>query len=485
MSCQPANASTSSAQHLLVASHKSLTAISDMQTTAIYDSNSMVVSLLDLPFPPVSKEELQTALVSATKGVNLSQSSPLKLPVLNSAFGPLMDRSVSGSLSRLTLNIANACNLWCSYCYADHGTYHTPVSLMTPEQAVAIVGRCLTTYPSIRSIQFFGGEPLLNPMAIEAVCLFLEKQLGSKCPEFTATTNGTILDEKLERILQRFNFSLTISVDGPAQIHDQLRPAKAGASSHVMILRNIERLRKLGIAIDFECTYTFAHHRMGISVCDLLDYFSDEIGETNPHIAWSYLPKPKPAFDRAEKSLGIFRDDLEAQSRQHIPVEILSEQFRAAARKSMQNIALGNGSALTFVIGVLERLKRQQPTSVYCPAFTTQLSISANGTAYPCFMFIGDARMKLGNILDPGFPDKQAADIWEMYRSGLGGYTTGTTAWYAALVSGCVAGDYISTGGFSERLYEPVQEAMIEEIILGLAQYYKADQPKGGKSNGA
>jgi hypothetical protein len=66
----------------------------------------------------------------------------------------------------------------------------------------------------------------------------------------------------------------------------------------------------------------------------------------------------------------------------------------------------------------------------------------------------------------------------------MGGHTTGTEAWYAALVSGCVAGDYISTGGFSERLYEPVQEAMIEEVILGLAQYHRMDQLKGEENNG-
>src|SRR2546427_3228910 len=111
MSYQTVNAPTSSAQHLLVASHKSLTAISDRQTTAIYDSNSMVVSLLDPPFLPMSKEDLQTALVSAAEGESLSQSNRLRLPVLNSAFGPLLDPSVSGNLSRLTLNIANACNL--------------------------------------------------------------------------------------------------------------------------------------------------------------------------------------------------------------------------------------------------------------------------------------------------------------------------------------------------------------------------------------
>ncbi len=475
MTHQTVNAQISPTAPLLVASYKSLTAISDRNTTAIYDSNSMTISLWDSPSSLSSQEELERDLIAAVQNLSVDGPRPLKLPVLNSAFGPLLDRGHVGSLSRLTLNIANACNLWCSYCYADHGTYHTPASLMSAEQAIAIVTRCLKIYPKIRAIQFFGGEPLLNPTAIEAVCTFLEKELGPNCPKFSATTNGTILDEKLEYLLQRFNINLTISVDGPAVIHDQLRPGKSGSSSHDLILRNVPRFRELGLEIDFECTYTLAHDRLGISVCDLLDYFAGELDETTPHIAWSYLPKPKPAFDRAARSLGIFRDDLEAQARQHIPVELLVDQFRAGARKSMLNVARGEGAALSFVVGILERVKTRQASSVYCPAFTTQMSISANGTAYPCFMFIGDERMKLGNILDPGFPNKEAAQTWESYWNGLQGYATGTTGWYAGLVSGCIAGDYVATGSFNERLYEPVQQAMIEEVILGLAKHYQGE----------
>jgi len=76
----------------------------------------------------------------------------------------------------------------------------------------------------------------------------------------------------------------------------------------------------------------------------------------------------------------------------------------------------------------------------------------------------------MGDIFEPSFPEKDVADIWTKYQSAFSDSATGSTGWYSALVSGCVAGDYIATGSLGERLYEQVQEAMIEEVILGLAK---------------
>jgi uncharacterized protein len=215
---------------------------------------------------------------------------------------------------------------------------------------------------------------------------FSQRRVRAKV--YVATTNGTILTPELESLIVENAIALTISVDGPAAIHDKLRPARDKSSSHRLLTRNVERLRALGAPIDFECTYTFAHYKAGITVSGLLDYFSEELGVDQPHIAWSYRPRPQaPATD---DPLGIFRNDFESQAREHLPVELLTNEFRDAARKSMENIASGKGGALSFVTRVMDSLRTRTRSDSYCPAFTTQLSIAADGTAYPCFMFIGD-----------------------------------------------------------------------------------------------
>jgi uncharacterized protein len=383
------------------------------------------------------------------------------------AFLPIMGGQPS-KLGRLTINIANACNLWCSYCYADHGQYHAPSSLMAPEMAVDIVSRCLKLYPTIRSVQFFGGEPLLNIDAVEAVSEYLTTRYGAKRPQLVATTNGTILNERISDVLTKYNIGLTVSLDGPQEIHDHLRPARSLRSSHAAAMTNIDTLRRLEIELDIECTYTSAHVRNEISVVNLMNYFHNELDIQVPHIAWAYLPRPKSKIDSSELSNNVFRAKIQTQMRDYLPSEVLEKEFREAAAVSIRNIVNASGPALSFAVGITNQLATRAPTRNYCPAFNSQLSISAQGDVFPCFMFFGDPRMNMGNIFSADFPGNRVQEVWKRYATEFGSLPTGDDDWCSALVSGCVAGDYIATSNFGERPYRSVFKAMIEEVLLGL-----------------
>ena len=75
-------------------------------------------------------------------------------------------------LRRLTINIANTCNLACRYCYAVGGNYALPEALMSGERAAELVGEALRLW-DVETLMFFGGEPSLNPDAIAEVCLLV------------------------------------------------------------------------------------------------------------------------------------------------------------------------------------------------------------------------------------------------------------------------------------------------------------------------
>lgn len=387
------------------------------------------------------------------------------------AFHPLLYPTQKSHLDRLTLNISNSCNLWCSYCYADHGNYHSPSSLMDAGKALDVVARCIEFYRSIRTIQFFGGEPLLNTKAIEAVCLFFSKISKNNPPRFVATTNGTIFNKDVERLIRQFNIALTISLDGPKIIHDKLRPTRDKKSSYEQIMDNLYNIRELGTPIDFESTYTNLHYEMGITVSDLLDFFWEELEKRDPHISWTYLPmtdKPKSGVI----ANGIFRKDFEYQTQQNLNINLIADLFRDATRKSILNIKNKKGAALSFVFRVIDHLVSQEMVLDYCPAFHSQLSIATNGDVFPCFMFIGDPEMCLGNIFDDKFPKEETKinEIWKRFTGEFGSEPTGTKKWYAPLLTGCIAGEYIASGTFSDRAYEIVQTAIIEETLLGIAE---------------
>lgn len=433
-------------------------------SAVLYNRASQALMAVDGPVNDDGLSELIPESIDPPDRKTKTVAPPRRMSL---AFAPIM-KGPPSRLGRLTINIANACNLWCSYCYADHGQYHAPSSLMAPDMAVGIVSRCLELYPSIRSLQFFGGEPLLNIDAIDAVSAYLTEKCGDKRPQLVATTNGTVLNDRIADSLVKYNMALTVSLDGPSEIHDHLRPARSLRSSHAVAMTNIDTLRRLGVELDIECTYTSAHVRNEISVVDLMNYFHDELGIVVPHIAWAYLPRPKDNLDATEISNNVFRAEIHSQMREHLPADTLEAEFRAAAAASIANIIKGSGPALSFVVGIANQLARKATTRNYCPAFNTQLSISAQGDVFPCFMFYGDPRMNMGNIFSADFPGGRVREVWNRYAAEFGSLPTGDDDWCSALVSGCLAGDYIATSNFGERPYRNVDRAMIEEVLLGL-----------------
>ena len=155
-------------------------------------------------------------------------------------------------LDRLVLNVSNVCNLNCCYCYAKGGSYGEDESFMEENVAIRTVDYFYNRYNDINSIQFFGGEPLLNPEIIQTVCEHIldkyNKNKIQKLPVFAVVTNGTIMSSKILEILSDYKIQITVSIDGPQFIHDPLR----GQGTYDKIIENIEYLKNENITIGVE-----------------------------------------------------------------------------------------------------------------------------------------------------------------------------------------------------------------------------------------
>ena len=80
-------------------------------------------------------------------------------------FGPEHDATFEDLAEpvSLSLNVAQACNLSCSYCYADEGRFGGSARMMEPDLALVAIDRLLTGAGSRRvTVGFIGGEPFLN-----------------------------------------------------------------------------------------------------------------------------------------------------------------------------------------------------------------------------------------------------------------------------------------------------------------------------------
>lgn len=127
-------------------------------------------------------------------------------------------------LGTLVLEVAQTCNLRCTYCYAGGGSYGGESRLMRPELARRAARHLVESSGDRQQVTLvlFGGEPLLNLPALRAAVLEAEDAAGKAGKQLVVslTTNGTRFTPALLDFLREHRIGVTISIDGPPDIHD-------------------------------------------------------------------------------------------------------------------------------------------------------------------------------------------------------------------------------------------------------------------------
>lgn len=144
------------------------------------------------------------------------------------------------------------CNETCVYCHASRANMDAVHTDMTPEIADKAIDIALRTTSPWVTIEFQGGEPLVNwPVLKHVVERALEKNrtIGKRL-EFTMVSNLSLMDEeKLEWLLDH-RVQICTSIDGPGDLHDKQRKLP-GASAHGVatewVRRINERYRQMGL----------------------------------------------------------------------------------------------------------------------------------------------------------------------------------------------------------------------------------------------
>lgn len=150
-------------------------------------------------------------------------------------------------LGTLVLEVAQACNLRCSYCYAEGGTYGGEPRLLSPALARR-AARLLVESSGDReevTLVLFGGEPLLNVPAVRAAVEEAEESAAraGKRLVVSLTTNGTRFEPKLLSFLRKHRVNLSVSIDGPPDVHDRNRRRADGGGTYADVLNGLELLR--------------------------------------------------------------------------------------------------------------------------------------------------------------------------------------------------------------------------------------------------
>ena len=150
------------------------------------------------------------------------------------------------------------CNETCVYCHASRAPMEAVHTDMTPEIAEKCVDLALSsTSPGI-TIEFQGGEPLVNFAVVKHVIEYARKKNstlpgGPKALEFTMVSNLALMDEEKLAFLLENRVQICTSIDGPQGLHDKQRklPAlklasgeKTGGSSWEASVKWIRRINE-------------------------------------------------------------------------------------------------------------------------------------------------------------------------------------------------------------------------------------------------
>jgi His-Xaa-Ser system radical SAM maturase HxsB len=147
------------------------------------------------------------------------------------------------------------CNETCVYCHAsraDMDRVDTDMSKETAEKSVDLALQ--TTSPSL-TIEFQGGEPLVNFPVVKHIIEYAiaKNRAYGKQLEFTMVTNLSLMDEEKLAYLVDNKVQICTSIDGPEPLHNKQRVLASG-NAHAVTLKWMERINKAYIDLGLDPT---------------------------------------------------------------------------------------------------------------------------------------------------------------------------------------------------------------------------------------
>ena len=289
-------------------------------------------------------------------------------------------------LTTMVLEVAQDCNLNCTYCYADGGSYGRAARFLDPDTARQAVRKLIDDSADRDTVTLviFGGEPLLNMPAVEAAVAEaqIQSQQKGKQAFISLTTNGTLLDPDVIGFIHANRIAVSVSLDGPADLHNANRPNLKGKGSYATIADNLVGLLRGATA------------PVAARVTLIPDQWS-RIEEVFFHL-----------MDLGFHEVGIapvspVRRDLLPDAEQE---EALLRGFSALATTFLKAAKVNRLLPFTNLIDLLARLHVGRTKSVSCGAGYGYLAVDAAGSFYVCHRLVGEENFRVGNLDDGAAP---------------------------------------------------------------------------------
>lgn len=288
--------------------------------------------------------------------------------------------------------VTNECNNRCVYCQANGCG---ALKRMTEEVAEMALQRIAGTPARSITIEFQGGEPLMNFPVIKYIVLNAKRLLPGKEVQFTLVSNLSLMTDEIACFLRDHKVSVSTSLDGNRELHDWNRPAADHTSSFDNMLLGREKLERLGMKTGAIQTTT----------AKALDH-PEKILRTYAELGYNQI------FLRPLTRLG-------SAARRWDEIGYTPAQFLSFYHKAMKEIINMNREGIPMVeyhaALLLSKIMNGRALNYMelrspCGAGLGQVAITANGNVYTCdegrmIAETGDDAFLLGNVLENSYDD--------------------------------------------------------------------------------
>ena len=291
--------------------------------------------------------------------------------------------SRSGMPVQIVHYVTARCNLRCEHCF-----YKETLDAPNPgEMSLETMNRTMEEIGPTLWHALAGGEPFLRSDLDEVIAL-VQKHCRPKVLSFP--TNGWYVDRTFEitlRTLQRIergNLVIAFSLDGPEDLHDEIR----GSGSYARVIQTMERLRPL------KALYPNLHLNVVTTVMP-----------QNAEVAPDFIEQIVKEFRPNAISINLFR--YHSESHPPIPLEVI-EGYEKATEVYRSHMEMGNLDFYGFLgrraLSIKEFLQKELITRVAredefvtpCTAGTLSYVINEDGTVAACEIL--DPERNLGAI---------------------------------------------------------------------------------------
>ncbi|SHJ58940.1 radical SAM/SPASM domain-containing protein [Paramaledivibacter caminithermalis] len=296
---------------------------------------------------------------------------------------PIESLGSSDTLQHLRFIMTNDCNLRCTYCYANEGSYNKKIGKLSKKAAKQAIDNFYDHYNHIKQISFFGGEPLLNYDTVDYICRYVtnlfDKHKIKSMPMFSMVTNCTLINDRVLETFKNYNLKIVASLDGPKEINDLQRIKKNGTGSFGIIDRNLKLCQEI-TDVDIECTYTKNHVNLGLTCEELDNFFMSNYGIERVNII--------KVIDNGNITSNL---KLDEKSEDEFLNSYSLEKIKGKFYKDTYD---------DVFVRMILAFNSDSYTKTFCDAGFKQFTVNFDGNIYPCQGFVDNDEYILGNITE-------------------------------------------------------------------------------------